>query len=300
MAIIASPIVRMAVTTGKRKREITKERPHKAIRIQASDSSDVEDNARLKAIFAKHFEAQFKPLPEKKVQKQVEAEDLSEDVEESDSEDWEGFPEEGDALVQVVELSEAQSEGDSIASKRELKAFLSGKVPKSTTVSSAKTPTRDVEDDEDASAEKLNLKNDLALQRLLKESHLLDTSNSSTDQLEASGKNRLRALDIRMQSLGAKTSSFDGGKMPMLMRKGVDAHRAGLASKRRKDAVENGIILEKEKREKKFKGRRETGIGGPILGKYKGGMLTLSKKDVRSIEGPKDVRRKGGKRKGRR
>ena len=58
--------------------------------------------------------------------------------------------------------------------------------------------------------------------------------------------------------------------------------------------------MEREKRVKKFEGKREKSIGGPMVGKYKGGMLTLSKRDVRSIEGPKDDRRKGKGKKGRR
>ena len=245
----------MAVTIGKRKRDVVQQKPRKATQIEVSDNSDSDDNERMKAIFQKHFEAQFKPLPEKKVKKaEVELEEEEDEGDDAEEDDWEGLSSgEEDAPVQVIEYSDARTDGDKNAaslSKRELKAFLSSKVPKASSVPAIviKKPDKPG-DEEDDSTEKLNLKNDLALQRLLNESHLLDSSTPQSD-LEVSGKNRLRALDLRMQSLGVKTSTFDGGKMPMNMRKGVTVHRQGLENKRRRDARENGIILEKEKRVK--------------------------------------------------
>jgi len=83
------------------------------------------------------------------------------------------------------------------------------------------------------------------------------------------------------------------------------SHRRGIVSKatkkeatRRQEAKENGIILEKVKKSKKGGDvRRERGIGAPGIGKFQGGMLKLSKKDVADIEGPK--RTTIGKRRGR-
>ena len=79
-------------------------------------------------------------------------------------------------------------------------------------------PTSKKEEEEDAH-DSVNLKHDLALQRLLKESHLLD----SADDLAPTGKNRLKALDLRMQSLGAKTSLYAQTKMPTAHRRGIKA-----------------------------------------------------------------------------
>ena len=68
----------MAVTIGKRKRDVVQQKPRKATQIEVSDNSDSDDNERMKAIFQKHFEAQFKPLPEKKVKKaEVELEEAA-------------------------------------------------------------------------------------------------------------------------------------------------------------------------------------------------------------------------------
>ena len=80
--------------------------------------------------------------------------------------------------------------------------------------------------------------------------------------------------------------------MPMSHRKGIAAKAVHKEETRRREARENGIILEKAKMVKK-KGadaRRDRGVGGPGLGRFSGGTLTLSKKDIMEIEGP----RRGG------
>ena len=59
---------------------------------------------------------------------------------------------------------------------------------------------------------------------------------------------------------------------------------------RRREAQENGIILEKAiKSKKSIDGRRERALGIPSVGKFRGGMLKLSKNDVVKIQGPKSV-----------
>lgn len=73
----------------------------------------------------------------------------------------------------------------------------------------------------------------------------------------------------------------------MSHRKGIVKKARGREEQRRKEAKEAGIVLEKEKREKKFQGKRERGVGGPAVGRFRGGMLVLSGKDIESIEGPK-------------
>lgn len=137
----------------------------------------------------------------------------------------------------------------------------------------------DSEDENDAD----NLKHDLALQRLLRESHLLD----SGEELAPTGKNRHKALDLRMQALGAKTSLYKQ-KMPDSHRRGIKAKAAAKEDKRRKEAKENGIILEKPtKVTKSNPGRRERGVGGSSIGKFSGGTLNLSKRDLHVMQGPK-------------
>lgn len=164
----------------------------------------------------------------------------------------------------------------------------------------AKPDTKEESEDDPADAD--NLKHDLALQRLLKESHLLD----SAAELAPTGKNRLKALDLRMQSLGAKTSLYDQQKRrPTAHRRGINAKAASKEDKRRREAKENGIVLEKPSKVTKSSnsGRRDRGIGGSSIGKFSGGTLNLSKQDLSSMQSSKSRSGKGkgkGKRGGRR
>lgn len=146
-------------------------------------------------------------------------------------------------------------------------------------------------EDED-SAE--NLKNDIALKRLLAESHLLDRTASSNgvQGLDPTGKNRHKALDLRFQALGSATSIYRQEKMPMSHRKGIVRKAQSREEKRRKEAKEAGIVLERRKGVRKEREKRERVVGGPAVGKFRAGMLTISKKDIASIEGHKE--RAGG------
>ena len=151
--------------------------------------------------------------------------------------------------------------------------------------------------------ESANLKHDLALQRLLKESHLLKPSSTSSSNISAGpeGKSRLKALDLRLRDLGAKKAVTEQEKMPIAHRKGMVAKAASREASRRKEATENGIILERVKMaaaKPEQHRRRERGVDAPGVGKSRGGTLKLSSRDVKAIEGPKQrMGGKGGRRK---
>jgi hypothetical protein len=137
-----------------------------------------------------------------------------------------------------------------------------------------------------------NLKNDFALQRLLKESHLLE----SASDLNPTGVNRHKALDLRLQSLGAKKSIFGQQKMPKSHWVGIQAKATNKEDTRRREARENGIILEKPTFKSKGNAnkRRERGIGAPSIGKFAGGTLRLSSRDLvgmKSSRGSKGAKR---------
>ena len=142
-------------------------------------------------------------------------------------------------------------------------------------------------DPEETASDAANLKKDLALQRLLKESHLLEPQS----ELAVSGRNRHKALDMRLQDLGSKNSLYTQTKMPMSHRKGIAAKLAEKEETRRREAKETGTILERAVKVKKAgEARRQRSIGAPTVGKFQGGMLKLSKKDVADIQGPKQSR----------
>lgn len=115
----------------------------------------------------------------------------------------------------------------------------------------------------------------------------------------ASGRVRQKTIDLRVQALGSKQSVFTQKSMPMNMRKGIVAAAASRESKRRKQAKENGVILEREvKADGKKKRSKDMGIDMPGMGRLKGAELKLNQRDVKSIEASRDIfgRKAGGRR----
>ncbi|KAL1957697.1 hypothetical protein VTO42DRAFT_5674 [Malbranchea cinnamomea] len=241
-------------------------------------------------LLRKHFEAHFEPLDLPPIAKKSEPEEsTAAPTEDGEDSDWDGISDKDNGavepeIVDYTTLNPEPSKDDEIE-KIFRKEFMSAKPP--TSVNNPKPKPRNKESDgEDDGTDAANLKNDLALQRLLKESHLLD----SAYELNPTGKNRHRALDIRMQSLGSTTSLYKQKNMPMSHRKGIEAKAEYKEKKRRQEARENGIILEKPAPKKSNKNvRRERGIGGPAVGKFVGGTLKLSKRDVADILGPQST-----------
>ncbi|RMZ00749.1 hypothetical protein D0860_07870 [Hortaea werneckii] len=277
----------MAISTGKRKRRDDVE--------DANNSNSDDDDVRAR--FQKAFEAKFKPLevnqkPQKDaaLEQDVVQEDDQDDSDDLEDSDWSGFSEEEDG-VEVVSHTEAKT-NDDMARQRGAKSFMSSKPPSSNERPS-KTAKQPKENPEEDASESANLKHDLALQRLLKESHLLDPSSFDGTNTAPEGKSRLKALDMRLQDLGAKKGTLEQEKMPLSHRKGIKAKAANREVARRKDAAENGIILEKAKATKGPERRRERGVGAPSVGKFKGGTLQLSSRDVKSMERPRQAQ--GGK-----
>ena len=129
-----------------------------------------------------------------------------------------------------------------------------------------------------------HFKDDLALEKLLRESHLLSKETAST---VTTGSTRHKATDLHLQKLGPKRSILTQVRMPMSHRKGIATKTAEREEKRRRDAKENGIILENVAKVKNKRVARARGVGLPTVGRFKGGTLRLSQKDVAQIEGSK-------------
>ncbi|KAM3566938.1 hypothetical protein ARSEF4850_000109 [Beauveria asiatica] len=240
---------------------------------------------------------------------------------------------EGEAppTVQVIDHSKPQVPKEPKMSKKEVKAFMSSKVidhtaPRTTTsdtpsTSSAKPAKALPEDAPSLIAQ------DLELRRLLSESHLLtpshnnaasrsvfsssvvhggggssSSSSSSEPKVFASGRTRQKATDLRLQALGAKTSVLKQEKMPMNMRKGIVAAARMHEERRRREAKENGVILERSGsgtgsgKKKGSRARQERGVHGPGIGRMRGAELRISEGDVRKIEGSRDTFGRRGRR----
>ncbi|OWB54553.1 hypothetical protein B5S28_g403 [[Candida] boidinii] len=108
-------------------------------------------------------------------------------------------------------------------------------------------------------ADQEDIKNDLALDRLISESHILATHQQysgaeltlqTLDHENPTGNARVRALDSRIQKLasvnGKGVTKLE--KMPMNMRKGMIKSRLQQVEKYEKEAKDAGIILAKKKK----------------------------------------------------
>ncbi|KAF3923744.1 hypothetical protein ABW20_dc0108931 [Dactylellina cionopaga] len=171
-------------------------------------------------------------------------------------------------------------------SKPSRQSFMTSKPPSSihsSAINSAKPKNKD--DKADPAEEAINLKNDLALHRLLRESHLLDKETLT----HSSGANRLKAIESRIQSLGGTPLQKLTGaeaRIPLHIKKGMARKQAMREDKRKKVARENGIVVAKETKSKKSRERkRDAGVGNPSVGKFRKGALVLSRRDVMGMKG---------------
>ncbi|KAL1872019.1 hypothetical protein VTK73DRAFT_1721 [Phialemonium thermophilum] len=214
--------------------------------------------------------------------------------------------------VEVVDYTSKTSARNSslpLMSKSEWKSYMSPRPLDPTSEAPAKNSRRASDHNEPNKDEDsvTFLANDLALQRLISESKILSehaafvnsrissslsssisTSASPSGATFADGRLRQRTTDLRLRALGSRESLIGPPtKMPMAMRKGIAAAAAAREAKRRREARENGIILERETRKTKKKGSRAHGpaVDLPGVGRMRGAELRLSQRDIRSIEG---------------
>ncbi|RKF56685.1 hypothetical protein OnM2_079031 [Erysiphe neolycopersici] len=253
-------------------------------------SSGADDSTSMPAnlpgdIFRQHFESQFKPLfcsrNKVKLSVQISRESVEEQEQVNDESDWNGFSDE-EASPQIIEHTTTQTQM-ALMSKAEIKTFMSSKPPTQDLSSFSMTPNKATQDDNHTEAE--NIKNDIALHRFLSESHLLESAQNPT----LSGNNRHKATDLRLLDLGSRHSILTQKNMPMAHRKGIIEKKRGIELKRRKNALENGIILEKVAMGNKKITRKRHGnaIGDPSVGRLSRGILQLSRKDIKNIQGPR-------------
>lgn len=168
-----------------------------------------------------------------------------------------------DAAPQVVKLTDSHT--PVVSSKSERKLARMGRAPtlvemqkkqalqeKLTKKQQAKAAQEDLE----------NLENDLKLQRLLSESHILahnldysgaDLTLQTLDYDAPIGNARRRILDQRIRQAAALNSSTKGlpkklEKMPMKMRKGMINARDRRVAEHEREAREAGIVLARVKR----------------------------------------------------
>lgn len=304
----------MAVVLGKRKRGSSKPLTARRIQEEEASSSSESDTVDLQAVFRKAFEAKFKPLPESRQRETRQSKPMEEELEgndddseeEHDTSSWDGFSDTNDqpsqpaaCEVEVISYTDSATTPFDATSKAEMKAFMSSRPP-----TAPKTSAKAANADDSSDDEATNLKNDLSLQRLLRESHLLSSNTSSNGlrdrSLTTTGAARHAALDLTMQALGAKDSTTKPKqKMPISHYRGIAAKKLATEEKRRREAKDMGIILEKQTRQKSSNVKRDRGVGAPTVGKFRRGTLQLSRNDIRSIHDDGERFAGGGSRGGR-
>lgn len=157
----------------------------------------------------------------------------------------------------VIKLNEDFS-STPILSKKDQKLVRQGRAPtlkeisEKVKVTEAQAKINKQEDDD-------NLENDMKLQRLLQESHILsnhleysgaDVTLQTLDYEEPTGKARKKALTSRLRNISSTNSATEGlpkrlEKMPMSMRKGMIKSREKRIAKYEQEAKDAGIILSK-------------------------------------------------------
>ncbi|KAK0645985.1 hypothetical protein B0T16DRAFT_412361 [Cercophora newfieldiana] len=297
----------MTAALGKRKRGAPKE----------GGERDA-DKAQLQALLQRHFEARFKPLDATFSQPAGgEDEDDDEDDEtlsDPSESEWDGISGDEDddtPKVQVVDYTASKTDATATMSKKELKAYLSSKPPSHTAAAASQSNLTKKSSDESPEDSAAFLANDLALQRLIAESHILSAAGgnashylstaaaatSANTRPFAEGRTRLKTTDMRIQALGAKESVLAQAKMPMNMRKGIIKYAETKEDKRRREARENGIVLERAvKKGRVQKKRSERAVDMPSVGKMRGAELKISAREIRAIEAEGKRKEKGGRR----
>ncbi|CCG81470.1 Predicted protein [Taphrina deformans PYCC 5710] len=229
----------------------------------------------------------------------------SSDIDDSYDDTFDGFsnelslPNSNDSKIDVVEVvtfdgSAANPVGDS--STAGYKSFMSGKVPKTGGVASLVQKSRRSTEDDDSGSESDaadDLKKDKELQRLLRESHLLQAQGNGS--LETEGRIRHKATAAQLIANGA--SKPKQRKMPIGMRKGIEAaanKREGAADKYNRD---NGIVTARKAAPVVQKRSNKT-LHELNLGKYKNGKLSISRKEIDRVNGPRGGSAKGKKKRG--
>ncbi|CAI4211779.1 unnamed protein product [Parascedosporium putredinis] len=170
-------------------------------------------------VFQKHFESHFEPLPQAQ-EEGLTTQNRANAAQSSDSseDEWSGISGDEQDTVEVVDHASKATPPTQAMGKQ------SGPRPSKTSTSKPSLPSQSLPEDS-----RTLLAQDLALHRLITESHLLNPSSKLHTKPFSQGRIRMHATDLRITSLaptGTK-SILAQDKMPMTMRKGIKAAKKG-------------------------------------------------------------------------
>jgi hypothetical protein len=150
----------------------------------------------------------------------------------------------------------------------------SSKLPKAPASQKINQLTQELSPEDD---EAQNLKHDIALQRLLRESNLLAEYATKEDP----GRLRHLTLDSRISHLGGK--EIAKGNVPLRIQKGIETAKAKRREKSEREAQEAGILMPVKRKSKPEK-VRERGLRTVSgVGKFKNGMLKINAREIRRV-----------------
>lgn len=233
----------------------------------------------LKALFEKQFGTEWSnPVVAGPVSEENDVSDggsavISEDQTSQSSESEAEQSDDGPITAKHSELAAA-----SIISNSDKRRFMVSGAPKK--AGQQDKPKKTKEDEED-------LKNDLELQRLIEESHILQeqqefsgASISIGDPMESIGKNRIKILEARMAKAGAKKKTE---KMPMAIAKGIKNKAKERSDTHKFRAKESGIVLAREKKVRKQR-VHDKGLKINSVGKSTAHGVTVSQRDIARVQ----------------
>lgn len=195
-------------------------------------------------------------------------------------------------LVEVVSFDERTIVDPESGAVKGYKSFMSGKVPRTGQSIRPQNSKLDKDVDESSEDSEDDLRKDKELQKLLRESHLLHAQGGNS--LETTGKTRHKAIAAQLLSNGGPKEKQR--KMPIGMRKGIEAAGAKRLEATEKYNRENGIVTAR-KNATVIKKKSNKTLHELNVGKYKNGKLTISRREIDRINGPKQPA-KGKKKRG--
>lgn len=274
----------------------------KPVERKKSSSSEESVNSDVLDIFRRNFEAHFGSIDHMPVRSKESIEDIAE--KDSDSEDsFRGFSDEescsdekssGEDSPVVVKFSDRKADDDSmsqLAKKQQKKLFISSKAPKFESTAATVSKPAKPESIED-------LKNDLELNRLIKESHILAeaerhghfTGADISLDAEFNPKAKLKVLEMRLDEIGSKKKTES---IPMHICKGIVNRKQEKQAKYEQYAKEAGIVLAwPTKTSKKAVQRRERGLQIQTVGRSTKHGHIISAKEIEERSAKRQKRAK--------
>lgn len=233
----------------------------------------------LKAAFEAQFGTEWAEpvVPPKEETEEVPQEQEEEFSSFSESED-EGENPNGNEGPITVKHSEPTT---SLDSKAERRRFMTSKAPKVPTEGTNQQKAAKTKNDDE------NIKNDYALQRLINESNILSQQKgfsgaeiSGIDPLNHVGGGRLKIMEARLTNAGAKKKKQT---VPPLIAKGIRDKAREREQKHKHQAMEAGIILAKEKHQKKAP-KRDRGLKINSIGRASPHGVHISPAEIARIQ----------------